>query len=187
MPCRSPPRFVRRRKSCRSLETSDWAGFVMQNPPMICRATLCAVALLIGGPFFMCRAHAGLGEGAGSVMADAARLQGAVDTLTLMQYDRVEITAASGLRVREYLTRDGTVFAVAWRGPVFPDLARLLGSSFKEYAAALAASAHPGLHRSVRVASSALVVESGGHLRAYAGRAYLPARVPAGVPVADLR
>lgn len=159
----------------------------MQNPPMNCRAALCAFVLLIGSPFLMLRAYAALGEGAASVTADAGLLQGVVDTVTLAQYDRIEITTASGLRVREYLTRDGTVFAVAWTGPVMPDLSRLLGPSFKAYSAALAALDHPGLHRSVRVASSALIVESGGHLRAYAGRAYLPARVPAGVPAADLR
>jgi hypothetical protein len=55
-----------------------------------------------------------------------------------------------------------------------------------EYATALAALNHPGLHRSLRVALPELIVESGGHLRAYAGRAYLPALVPAGVPAADL-
>ena len=159
----------------------------MQNPTMTCRAALCAFVLLIGSPFLMHRAHAGLGEGAGSVMADAGALHGVTDTLTLTQYDRIEITAASGLRVREYVTRDGTVFAVAWKGPVIPDLSRLLGPTFKAYSAALAALDHPGLHRSVRVASPTLIVESGGHLRAYAGRAYLPARVPAGVPAADLR
>jgi hypothetical protein len=38
----------------------------------------------------------------------------------------------------------------------------------------------------LRVALPGLIVESGGHLRAYAGRAYLPALVPAGVPAADL-
>jgi len=159
----------------------------MQNRLMICRAAPSAVAFLIGSLFLMHRAHAGLGEGAGSVMADAGLLQGTVDTLTLTQYDRIEITAASGLRVREYLTRDGAVFAVAWTGPVIPDLSRLLGPSFKAYSAALAALDHPGLHRSVRVASSTLIVESSGHLRAFAGRAYLPARVPAGVPTVDLR
>jgi hypothetical protein len=79
------------------------------------------------------------------------------------------------------------VFAVSWTAPVLPDLHRLLGSYFNEYTTALAALNRPGLRRSVRIASSGLVVESAGHLRAYAGRAYLPAFVPAGVQWADLR
>lgn len=91
------------------------------------------------------------------------------------------------MRVREFLNQDGAVFAVSWSGPVLPDLQQLLGPHFAEYSSALAALAHPGLQRSVRVASSGLVVESGGHMRAYAGRAYLPARIPSGVSVAELR
>jgi hypothetical protein len=39
----------------------------------------------------------------------------------------------------------------------------------------------------VRVATAALVVESSGHLRAYSGRAYLPAEIPTGVPITDIR
>jgi hypothetical protein len=91
------------------------------------------------------------------------------------------------MHVREYLNRDGIVFAVAWSGPAMPDLQRLLGPYFEEYTTALTSLKSPGLHRSVRIASSGLVVESEGHLRAYAGRAYLPALVPGGVSVADLR
>jgi hypothetical protein len=120
------------------------------------------------------------------VLADAVASKGTVNTVVRQQYDIQEFTADSGVRVREYLNREGVVFAVSWSGPVLPDLQRLLGTHFAEYTAALAALDHPGLHRSVRVASSTLVVESGGHMRAYAGRAYLPALVPAGVSPAEL-
>jgi hypothetical protein len=103
------------------------------------------------------------------------------------QFDIGEITADSSIRVREFLTRSGVVFAVSWSGLVMPDLQLLLGAHYAAYRAELAALNHPGLHRSVRVASSELVVESGGHLRAYAGRAYLPALIPDGVSVTELR
>jgi len=76
---------------------------------------------------------------------------------------------------------------VSWAGPVVPDLRQLLGAQFAAYSAALAARDHIGLHRAVRVATSDLVVESDGHLRAYVGRAYLPAMIPIGVSAADLR
>jgi hypothetical protein len=39
----------------------------------------------------------------------------------------------------------------------------------------------------VRVDLPDLFVETGGHLRAYAGRAFLPTLVPAGVAPADIR
>jgi hypothetical protein len=67
-----------------------------------------------------------------------------------------------------------------------PDLQRLLGAHYVEYTAALAALSRPGLHRSVRTVSSELIVESDGHLRAYAGRAYLRALIPPGISPADL-
>ncbi len=113
-------------------------------------------------------------------------LHGVVNSTSLPQYDIEEITADTGMRVREYVGRDGVVFAVNWTGPAMPNLQRLLGTHYVEYTTALAALSRPGLHRSVRIASSELVVESGGHLRAYAGRAYLPKLIPAGVAMADL-
>jgi hypothetical protein len=93
----------------------------------------------------------------------------------------------NGVHVREFMTPDGVVFAVAWDGPVPPDLRSLLGTSFAAYARALAALNHPGLQRSLRIASPDLVVETAGHLRAYRGRAYLPALIPDGTPTEALR
>jgi hypothetical protein len=154
---------------------------------MIHRSIKCAVLLLmVGSPLCVGSAHAGLGGDAASALADGFELHGTVNSMNLAQYDIQEITADSGLRVREYVNRDGVVFAVSWAGPVLPDLQRLLGTHYVEYTTALAALNHPGLHRSVRVALPELIVESGGHMRAYAGRALLPALVPPGVSAADL-
>lgn len=149
------------------------------------RGSLLVLVLML--PAWACPAFAGLGDDAAGVLADASALHAAVSAVALRQYDIREITAESTMRVREFLNRDGIVFAVDWRGPVMPDLQRLLGPYFREYTTALAALKSPGLHRSVRIASPGLVVNSGGHLRAYAGRAYLPALVPAGVSMSDLR
>jgi hypothetical protein len=128
-----------------------------------------------------------LGGDLAGVQADSRVLQGAVSTSTLADYDVQQIAAAGGQSVREYLTRGGQVFAVTWSGTAPPDLAQLLGPYFPQYAAGLAALDHPGLKRSVRVATPALIVESSGHLRAYSGRAYLPALLPAGVELAAIR
>ena len=143
---------------------------------------IAAMNALWAGP-----ACAGLGGDAAGVAADGTELHGVVNSTSLPQYEIEEITTDTGMRVREYVGRDGVVFAVSWSGPALPDLQRLLGSHYVEYTTALAALTRPGLHRSVRIASSELVVESGGHLRAYAGRAYLPTLVPAGISTADLR
>jgi hypothetical protein len=131
-------------------------------------------------------ACAGLGGDEASALADGVASKGTVSAVIRQQYEMQEVSTDTGVQVREYLNRDGMVFAVSWTGPVLPDLQRLLGTHFAAYTTALAALNHPGLQRSVRVASQALVVESGGHLRAYAGRAYLPALIPAGVSPAEL-
>ena len=119
-------------------------------------------------------ARAALDGDAASVESDAAELHGVVTTELRQQYDVQEIRAETGMRVREYLTRDGIVFAVSWSGPVTAGSAAASGQLFRRVQLpALKALPHPGLHRSVRSASPDLIVESGGHLRAYAGRAYL--------------
>jgi hypothetical protein len=163
--------------------------FVMQYSKMVHRSlrrrSLLLLALML--PAWAGPACAGLGGDAAGVLDDASALRAAASAVGLQQYDVREIAAESGMRMREYLNRDGIVFAVGWSGPVMPDMQRLLGPYFEEYTAALAALKSPGLQRSVRIVSSRLVVESEGHLRAYAGRAYLPTLVPAGVPMSDLR
>jgi hypothetical protein len=132
-------------------------------------------------------AGAHLGGDLGGVGADALKLQGAVSSSTLVDYDVQQIAAAAGGRLSEYVTRGGVVFAVSWSGPAPPDLTQLLGPYFAEYAAGLTSLDHPGSKRSVRVVTPTLIVESSGHLRAYTGRAYLPALVPAGVALANIR
>jgi hypothetical protein len=143
---------------------------------------------LIVGIYSLCvePVRAALGSDVADVLTDSAEMQGVIKLVTGEQYDVQEIAAGTGMRVREYVNRDGLVFAVSWDGPVMPDLRQLLGSHYAAYTEALSALTHRGL-RSVRVASSELVVESGGHMRAYSGRAYLPILVPPGVPVAELR
>jgi hypothetical protein len=161
---------------------------VLQNLRMIRRISRALLLLIIGASSLHCGvARADLGGDIAGVFTDAAQLHGAVNSASAQQFDIEEISADSGIRVREFLNQSGVVFAVSWSGPVMPDLQRLLGAHYAAYCAGLAAPTHAGLHRSVRFASPDLVVESGGHLRAYAGRAYLPALIPAGVIVPDLR
>jgi uncharacterized protein DUF2844 len=155
---------------------------------MIFRTCKCALILLIASlnPLGLAQAYAGLGGDSASVDADGADLHGTVSTENYPRYTVLEITAESGMCVREFLNENGSIFAVSWTGPVLPDLRHLMGAHFAQYAAALAALKHPGLQRSVRVAMADLIVESGGHLRAYVGRAYLPDLIPSGISVSDL-
>jgi hypothetical protein len=174
---------------CRRDTTVPYFKFVLQNSRMTSRCIKRVLLLAAIGinPLCVGSVYAGLGSNTASVLDDAAALNGTTSIEIRQQYSIREISAETGMHVREFLNQDGVVFAVSWSGPALPDLQQILGTHFAEYSAALAALTHPGMHRSVRVASSGLVVESGGHLRAYAGRAYLPALVPAGVSAADLR
>src|SRR5271156_1611294 len=54
-------------------------------------------------------------------------------------YTVEQISTPSGVTVNEYLSPDGTVFAVSWRGPGPPDLSQLFGSYFAEYQTGAAA------------------------------------------------
>ncbi len=131
-------------------------------------------------------AFAGLGADAASVLADAEELQGTVQSTPLPLYEIREVSNDSAMRVREFLTHEGTVFAVAWDGPLIPDLQSLLGASFEKFAASAAAQQR-GVQKSLQVTFPDLVVESSGHMRAYSGRAYLPLLVPPGASAAELR
>jgi hypothetical protein len=125
-------------------------------------------------------AHATLGQNVSTVGNDQARLHAVAHTATTQSaYSIHLITMPSGTLVREYVAPDGTVFGVAWQGPTLPDLKAVLGASFDAYFAATATRRGTPL----AVSSSDLVVYSGGHLRAFAGYAYLPPAVPAGVDV----
>ena len=143
--------------------------------------TLMAAALGFAAP-----AMAALGGDVSSVEADRASLKGALTGFRAGQsYGVHELTTASGVHVREYVA-GGKVFAVSWQGPVIPDLRQVLGAYYTTYAQA-AAAPHAGGHRHLRVEQPGLVVESNGRMRAFYGRAWDPALLPASFTVSDIR
>jgi hypothetical protein len=88
-------------------------------------------------------------------------------------------TLANGTTVREYVGADGIVFAVAWHGPFLPDLRELLGQHFATLTNESARHPKAG-HNGVHVATTDVTIESTGHMRAYAGRAWVGSLLPAG-------
>jgi hypothetical protein len=141
-------------------------------------ASMTLVALGLSVP-----ASASLGGDLSSVQTDQARMRGAVIRIANGNtYTVHEMRAASGTTVREFVSQAGTVFAVAWQGPSIPDLRQVLGMYFAPYAqAALAAQRKRAGHGPQKIEENGLVVEQGGHPRAFAGRAYVTQFVPAGV------
>jgi hypothetical protein len=98
-----------------------------------------------------------------------------------------ETLLESGTSVQEYATPAGVVFAVAWRGPVLPNLGALLGGYFKTFIAETDQARAMGRRGSpVTIQRSDLVVSSGGRMRNFFGHAYAPALIPTGVNIKDV-
>lgn len=125
-----------------------------------------------------------LGGDASTIQQDQARTNAALRVTQTNGYAVHELQSAKGIRVREYVSPQGRVFAVAWHGPWMPNLELLLGDYYGQYQQALAAEARR--HGPVLVRTPGLVVQLGGHMRDFVGRAYLPDEIPAGVRLEDI-
>lgn len=151
------------------------------------RTLLIHLALVIG-LFAPAAANASLGGDITSVRADNIRMQGTLRSTTNGVYTIQEVKAPTGVSVREYVSSNGKVFAVAWQGPVRPDLKQVLGTYFDAWKAALQASNSRRPFRGPLVVRQAgLVVEMGGHMRWLVGRAYIPEMVPPQVQLKEIR
>lgn len=139
-------------------------------------------AMVAAGHF--AAAHASLGGDSASVEADRLQLRatGAARQAAFSSagYTVHEFILPSGTRVRQYVSSAGVVFAVTWSGPFMPNLRQLLGPHFATLAARQAGEGHAG-QRFIGVHQPGLVIESGGHPRSYAGRAYLTGALPPGI------
>ncbi len=118
---------------------------------------------------------ASLGGDTASIQADQFHMQGTRTTKAAESYTVHEIQAANGTVVREYLSPEGKVFAVAWNGPWLPDLRQLLGSYFEPYRAAVQTRSGARMaRRPVMIDQPELVVQISGRIRSFTGRAYVP-------------
>ena len=133
---------------------------------------------------FALPAAASLGGDEATVAADHTVLEGKMKVARVQRYAVHEIAAPSGTVVREFVSPAGKVFAVSWSGPTMPDLRQVLGPYFDTYVAAVQQRKARG---PVNVVLPGLVVHSGGRMRAFAGKAYLPDAVPAGVQSEEIR
>ena len=138
-------------------------------------------------------AIAALGDDAASVLTDLARMKGTLRSVDNRTYVMHEITAPSGAVVREFVTPEGAVFAVAWEGQFPPDLQQLLGPYYQQAQKAREKSQQEGsqLPRQRRapiiVETPGLVLYESGHLRSFHGQAYIPELVPPGIQTSEIR
>ena len=152
-----------------------------------------ALARALGILLFICSAtsaHATLGGDSSSVETDRVRMKvqraASQNLASTGSYTVHESTLPSGTLVRQYVSNAGVVFAVTWSGPFIPDLRQLLGIHFDTMVARQARQSGAG-HRSFNQQEGDLVIESGGHPRSFAGRAYLKSTIPANVTEQEIQ
>jgi hypothetical protein len=151
-----------------------------RRPSAVSVASAALSGLLAAGA-----AHAALGAPYESIAADGARLHASIKIEAHSAFEVHELALPSGTHLRQYVTPAGLVFAVTWNGPAMPDLHQTLGTYFTDYTTA--AQTNPNGHRHLHYATRDVVIESGGRMRAFFGRAYLVGALPPGVSAAELR
>ncbi|MBZ5572591.1 MAG: DUF2844 domain-containing protein [Acidobacteriia bacterium] len=163
-----------------SIHGKERAGF---SQVWLMAAALVTVGL--GSPAF-----AALGGDANSVQADQIHMKATAQIRVSPNgaYSVHELQSPHNTVVREFISSDGRVFGVAWRGPFVPNMRQILGTYFQQYSAAAreAKSKYVG-RRPLNIQQPGLVVQTGGHMRSYSGRAYVPEMVPQGVSVNEIR
>jgi hypothetical protein len=133
-------------------------------------------------------AWASLGGDTASIDADQLHMQGTGRIIAAESYSVHEIQGASGAVVREYVSREGKVFGLAWHGPWPPNMRQLLGSYFEQYIQAAKAQSGSRMgRRPLMIEQPGLVVQLGGHARAFAGLAYVPEMLPTGVRAEEIQ
>lgn len=130
-------------------------------------------------------AWAVLGEYESSISSDQKVMRGEVREMTLEGYSVHQIMGADRSVVREYVSPDGRVFGISWQGPTLPNLEQLLGSYYAPWQQA--AQSRTRRRGPLVLRTEQLVVESGGHMRSFHGRAYLPGLMPKNVSAEVVR
>ena len=142
--------------------------------------------ILVFALLYMCTlAHAELG---GKPIKPTPTLIGSsvsVPTTFTKPYSVQRFVTSDAVEINEYVSPNGLVFGVAWRGSSKPDLSVLLGAYFSRYLAALS---RPASGRSpVFINDSDLVIQTGGVMNNFFGSAFLPLLAPSDVTILEIK
>lgn len=139
------------------------------------------LAGLVFASFFLpSRASAALGGKVTSVEADRQQMNATLAVTSNGRYEVHELQAGGGNVVREFVSPEGNVFGIAWKGSVIPQYLQLLGSSYTNEITKTGQSRRN--HRApLDIHEPDFVFSAFGHMRFYVGHAYIPSMVPAGV------
>lgn len=170
-----------RHKSSRTSRAKAAGGSLVPTPAL----ALGLLWSLLLGAVYSAPSRAALGDTVASVTSDSQQLKASVHVSTRTAYTVHELQTPTGTVIREFVAPSGVVFAVSWQGPFKPNMPLLLGRYFDSYANA---QRSPNSTRSRAVIEQPdLVVHAGGHMRSFAGIAYVPQLLPANVVEGDLQ
>jgi hypothetical protein len=142
---------------------------------------VCALALITQ---FSPRAHAALGADVSAVANDQARLRASLQVRQNLHFAVHELSAPTGIKVREFVAESGKVFAVSWSGGWHPNLRDIMGEHYDRF---IAGTRGRRMARGpVRIELPGMVVVMGGHQRAFFGHVYLTDLLPTDVSPQDL-
>jgi uncharacterized protein DUF2844 len=154
----------------------------MKNSQIIAGCMFFSILLAAGQP-----ARAFLGGRADSAGTDQQSLKKVRRATTPLNGYTVEEVVYEATSVREFVSPAGIVFAIAWNGYVHPELMQLLGSYWNEYSTVRQKALRKSGSRRQQLATENIVVEKWGHMRNLHGRAYVPALVPEGVSIDEIK
>lgn len=146
-----------------------------------------AALILLMVMFGHTSARATLGQPEASVTTDQQQMKMEERVQRLQAYKVHELTTANGTIVREYVSPQGSVFGITWRGPSIPDMNQLLGAYVNNLQTATPDQTKIQRRRGITVKTNDFVYSNFCRLRICAGSAYVPKLVPANVPVEVMR
>jgi hypothetical protein len=120
-----------------------------------------------------------------SIAAEAKQFSASQREERAATHTVVILETPAELVIKQYVNAEGKVFALSWMGPVMPDLPKLLGRYHEAFVAG--AQRAPSSRNAVRIDTPEFALESLGRMRAYRGRAYVPALVPPGMRPQDIQ
>lgn len=131
--------------------------------------------LMLGGLLLPCTSQAALGGNLASIYSEQKEFSSQLSNTQQGSITIYTQTLPSGMVLQEYLSSNGTIFAVTWSGPALPNLQILLGTYFKDYLVAIKES-----RRSVYLKNENVIIQSSGMMGAFQGFAFLPKEAPTG-------
>lgn len=163
-------------------ESILWRGAQPRYAELSRDATRIVAMIMVFG-FAHLPAWATLGQSEASVTSDQLHMKSEERVQTSQNYRVHELTTAEGSTVREYVSPQGSVFAITWHGRSVPDMDQLLGTYTNNLQTATPAQTKIQRRRGITVKTGDFVYSNFCHLRTCAGSAYLPKLVPANVSV----